>query len=171
MSKNTVFPKGFRPVNSYFDGSDPDAGGMFTYFHYPGQRFTSYFTMMNEWKTRVNKTNDYWMIFETKDVEVIRHRNKPKQRCLEDWWQHDQMIIADIIQEAGCRPPHWNTTRNSSLCSTPDEMQHFAEYGGVTTVEVQKYDPPCRVIKSVDIRYVETDSSTQRQDIENNLIY
>ena len=154
--RNTVFPKGIRPVYSYFDGSNPDDGaGFFIYLHYPGQRFTSYYTIKYDWDSRGNNTNDYYMKFDAKDVEVIRHRNKPTQRCFEDWQNYDQMIMDNVIREAGCRPPHWNTTLNLTLCSKSDEMQHFKDQP--TTAKVQEFDPPCNVIERIQSDYFEDD--------------
>lgn len=164
--KTTMFPKGVRPVKTHFDGSNPDdGGGFFTYLHYPGQRFTSYYTVMSDWKSRVNNTKNYYMRFDAKDIEVIRHRNKAKQRCVEDWRNYDQMIMNDIIQEVGCRPPHWNTTLDLSLCSTPGEMQYFKDQP--TTAKVQSFDPPCNVIESIRYSYFEDDYPTQTEGIEN----
>ena len=150
--KSTIFPKGVRPV---YGSSRDDMDGFITYLHYPGQWFTSYYTNMYDWKARVNNTNNYYMKFDAKDVEVLRYRNRHKERCIEDWRNYDEVIANAIIAEVGCRPPHWNTTSDLAMCTNPEEMKHFKDEP--TTAKVQSFDPPCNVIERIQYNYFEDD--------------
>lgn len=174
--RNSIFPKGVRPVYFGFDGSNPDDGGGFlVYFHYPGQRFTSYYTIKYEWDSKINNSNPYYMKFDVKDVEVIKHRNKPQQPCIDDWRNYDQVIMDDIMLKAGCRPPHWDTTQNLSWCSKPEQMKHFKDQP--TTTKVQSFDHPCNVIESLHYTYYEKEFPKQLKGskdiffIFKNLVY
>ena len=104
------------------------------------------------------------MKFYATDVEVIRHRNKPKQRCIEDWRNYDQLLMNAIIEEAGCRPPHWNTTLDLALCTTPEEMKHFKDKP--STAKVQSFGPPCTVIERIQYRYEEEDYANDNEGNE-----
>ena len=154
--KNTFFGNGVRPVYYGFDGSNPnDGGGFLVYFHYPGQRFTSYYTIKYEWDSRLNKSKSYVMKFGVKNVEVIKHRHRVQEPCVEDWRNYDQFIMEDTMMEAGCRPPHWNTTQNLTLCSKPEEMKYFEDQP--TTTKVQSFGPPCYVVENLHYDYHEMD--------------
>ena len=95
------------------------------------------------------------MKFDAKDVEVLRHRNRHKERCIEDWRNYDKVIANAIISEVGCRPPHWNTTSDLAMCTSPDQMKHFKDEP--TTAKVQSFDPPCNVIERIQYDYFEDD--------------
>ena len=152
--RNSIFPKGVRPVPRKFDGSNPNDGGAFSiYFHYPGQRFTSYHTNMDDWISREKNSDPYIMIFTIEDVEVIRFRNKNKRTCIENWTQFDQIVMKDIMSKANCHPPHWNTTQTVTLCSKKEQMKHFKDQPKIGDIE--KYDHPCHMIKTLRYGYHE----------------
>ena len=78
--KNDIFPHGRRPqLQEQYEKR------FLTYLHYPGQRFTSYYTVKWDWMLRTNNSKNYVMHFEMRNLDVIRHRLKLQQRCLEDW--------------------------------------------------------------------------------------
>ena len=152
--KNSIFPSGQRPVGKKFDGSNPNEGGTFSvYFHYPGQRFTSYHTNRDNWDALKKNSNPYVMLFVIDDVEVIRFRNKRKRSCIENWTGFDEIIMNDIISSSKCHPPHWNANGTVSLCSTKEQMKHFKDQPKIGDVE--KYDHPCNMIKMLKYSYHE----------------
>jgi len=142
--KNTIFPYGKRP---YWKDGD-----FFTsYLHYPGQWFTGYDTEKFDWTSRSNNSNNYAMEFRVKNIDVIRHRWKPQERCFEDWKNYDQYVMDNIMLKAKCHPPHWNPTSNLSLCSNSTQMIKIRRFS------IDEYDPPCKVIQRLDYTYVEGD--------------
>ena len=152
--KNSIFPSGKRPTGKKFDGSNPNEGGTFSvYFHYPGQRFTSYHTNRDNWDALANDSNPYIMLFVIDDVEVIRFRNKRKRTCIENWMGFDKIIMNDIISSAKCHPPHWNANGTVSQCSTKEQMKHFKDQPKIGDVE--KYDHPCNMVKMLKYSYRE----------------
>ena len=154
--RNGIFKNGVRPTFFGFDGSNPDdGGGLFVYFHYPGQRLTSYYTIKYEWDTKKNDSKPYLMKFGIKDIEVIKHRHRKEEPCLEDWKNFDQLVMDDLMLKSGCRPIHWNTNQNLSLCSQQEQMIHFADQP--STTEVLSYGPPCRVFENLHYSYHEKD--------------
>ena len=148
--KNLIFPKESRQNYYGFDGSNPDAGGGFlVYFHYPGQRFTSYHTIKYNWKPKTNESKPYLMKFSLKNLEVMRRR----KTCYEDWKNYDQMIMDRIMLDAGCRPPHWTTNHILNLCSTQEKMKIFKDQP--TTTKVESFYPPCSVVQNIHYSYEE----------------
>ena len=59
----------------------------------------------------------------------------------------------DIMSKAGCRPPHWETAHNLSLCSKSEEMAKFVDQPSTATVEA--FGPPCTAIENLHYRYYE----------------
>ena len=155
--RNTIFPNGKRPstMPKKFDGSDENSRGFAIYLHYPGQRFTSYHTIKENWKERhgKKKNNSYIMVLKMDEVEVIRYRHKKTRPCMKNWKIFDQTLLDDIMKAAACHPPHWNTTNYLPLCSTKKQMKYFKDQPKIA--DVLKYDPPCQVIKMLRYSYYE----------------
>lgn len=147
--RNSIFQKGIR--SRYSDG-----GGLYTYIHYPGQRLASYYTLKYEWQSRLNKSANYKMSFNIKNIDAVSLRNKPQKPCITRWKNYDQIIMDEIIREAGCRPPHWTTSLNLTLCSNATQMKKIPT-SQPTTTRVQDFDPPCKVIERLDYIYYEED--------------
>ena len=150
--KNSFFPQGVRPTTK-------DEHRFSVYFHYPGQRFTSIYTIKYDWEPKSNRSNPYHMQYEMKDVEVNRHRIRPQEPCIEDWKNYDQILMDKIMLKAGCRPSHWETARNFSLCSNSEQMAYFVDQPSTATVEA--FGPPCTVIENLHYRYYEEEYSNQ----------
>ena len=58
--KNDIFPKGKRSYGTR----------IFTYFHYPGQRFTSYYTIKYDFADRQNASSSYVMLFSISNIDA-----------------------------------------------------------------------------------------------------
>ena len=144
--RNNFFPRGIRPTAL-------DKDGFSVYFHYPGQRFTSIFTIKYDWERKSNKSRSYYMRYEIKDIEVNRHRVRPQEPCIEDWKKYDQIVMDDIMIKAGCRSPHWEPAHNLSLCSKSEQMTRFVDQPSTATVEA--FGPPCTAIENLHYRYYE----------------
>ena len=84
---NDIFPNGGRSASNR----------IFTYLHYPGQRFMALSTLKYNWDSRENKTRSYWMRFNIKNVNVISRRNKPYDSCLKDWKNFDRNVLNDAM--------------------------------------------------------------------------
>ena len=94
---NSIFPAGVRS----------ESNSIYTYIHYPGQRFTAYYTIKHDFPTRQNKSNEYDMIFEVRNIDVITRRNKYDVPCVEDWRNYDQNFMKSLMNDIGCNPSHW----------------------------------------------------------------
>ena len=152
--KNSFFPQNVRPTYWPFYGHNPEKGkGFMVYFHYPGQHFTSVHTVKYDWKHISNYSNTYRMDFGMSYIEMMRRRNRPQHTCIEDWRNYDQIMMDDIMLKAGCRPPHWTTSNNFSLCSKREQMTHFENRKW--TEKVEAFGPPCKVIERLQYSYNE----------------
>ena len=148
MFKKSMFPMGIIPH---------DGNGFSTYLHLPGQRFTSYYTIKYDWDLKPNTTLNPRMVYKIQNVEALRRRNTRKNRCIEDWRNYDQVIMDEIMSNAKCRPPHWSTTKNLSLCSTALEMEYFKDEPRNSKLDT--FPPSCRVIQSILYEVAPEDST------------
>ena len=146
--KNDLFPNGGRSASNR----------IFTYFHYPGQRFTAYYTIKYNWNDRKNTSNNYIMHFSVRNIDVVSRRNIRQEPCLEEWKKFDQYVMDQTIKQAKCRPPHWPSTLNTSLCLNTTLMKIFARQPSTAYVEAQT--PPCKIIDRLDYRFEEVDANT-----------
>ena len=78
-------------------------------------------------------------------MEVFRRRNKPKQRCNEDWRHHDQKQLYYIANKVGCIPKHWNTPSHLSNCSSVEDHNKINQL----LFRKDSYIPPCRSIEGL----------------------
>ena len=140
--KKEIFPVGKRA----------DDKKLYTYIHYPGQRFTGYYTWKSHFDPRHNQTKNYKIVFKIHNIDVITRRNKLRQPCLKDTENYDHHFMQIWMQEVGCRPPQWKFENSKlPLCSNANQMKEFRNQPDIMYVE--SFDPPCRTIAQLDYFY------------------
>ena len=140
------------------DGERSTANKIYTYLHYPGQRFTAYYTIKNRFDPRHDKKN-YDMIFRVRNVGVVTRRNKRQDPCVEEWRYYDQHFMEHKMNQVGCHPPHWKTISNLPTCSDATQMKLLSKQP--STFEISSFRPPCKVINRLDYIYQEVDLNYQ----------
>ena len=125
------------------------------YIHLPGQRFASYNTMKYDFDSILSTKSNPRMLFRIKTVEVISRRNTKKNQCHEDWRNYDQYIMNGIMLDTECRPTHWKTSKNISLCYKSHQMKEFKDEPNQGKLD--SFDPPCRAAQSLPYEFVTLD--------------
>ena len=84
-------------------------------------------------------------------------KNEQNQKLHNGIWnlQHRRDNMDGIMKETGCHPSHWIPPANLPLCTNATEMKNFALQP--TTLKVEMYDPPCKIIERLDYSYKEKD--------------
>ena len=67
----------------------------------------------------------------------------------------NHFVIDDIMEETGCHPSHWIQPTSLPLCTNATGMKNFSLQP--TTLKVEMYDPPCKIIERLDYTYKEKD--------------
>lgn len=147
---NGIFPDGERSANN----------DIYTYIHYPGQRFTAYHTIKHDFVSRLNRSNEYGMMFEARNIDVIIRRNKIDEPCVEDWRHYDQNFMENLVNDVGCHPPHWEFNSNLPNCSNAKQMQKFSDQPA--TYEIECATQPCKTIDRLDYQYTEREVDSER---------
>ena len=150
--KNRIFPSGMRTSSNE----------MYTYLHYPGQRFTAYYTIKTDFESRKNKTTNFRMEFRVRNIDVITRRNKIHEPCMNNLQYYDYYFMEYWMHKVGCHPPHWRFRKDKSLpvCSNTSQMKEFAEQPH--TNDLESFDPPCKHIDQLDYIYHEVDLNDNR---------
>ena len=104
--------------------------------------------------------HSFKMKFQVKDIDVITRRNKIRNPCFENWINHDEFILDQIMNRIGCRPPHWTTRLNLSVCSDTTKMKKFVRQPSYAIIE--SFHSPCRIIDQLDYLYQEYDLVSER---------
>ena len=148
--KNEIFPQGSRMPPNYFC----------TYLHFPGQKFTAYYTNKCDFTYKYNNSNNYRMTFDVQNVDVITRRNKLVEPCLEDWKTYDDQFMENKMNEIGCHPPHWKINSDLPLCSEAIQMKSFKTFED--TYDIYSFDSPCKEIYRLDYSYDEKNLTKQK---------
>jgi hypothetical protein len=143
LFNSSIFPGGIRPEDSLFGVK----------IHYPNQ-FLSNNVKKYSWKKREDM-NHYTMLFKLHNIIVINMRNKPKEPCNENWKNDDENKMRNIMNNVGCRPPHWKELNGLPNCSNNEQMAKFYY------LDLQDQFPPCIRIQKVVYGYEELDYIAQ----------
>ena len=82
-----------------------------------------------------------------KAFEVLRKRNKRSQTCIESWVNDDEYIVSRIVENLGCRPPHWNVNTSLPECVKKGTMEEISKY---TPHLYSSYpNPPCQSLSHI----------------------
>ena len=150
--KSDIFP----------EGKISDDQKIYTYLHYPGQRFTAYYTIKNDFDSRQNKSNNYRMVFRVQNIDVIIRRNKMHEPCLDGEQHYDELYLQKWTQKIGCRPYHWKFEDKNDItpiCSNSSQMKKFLMQPD--TIDVESFTPPCKTIDQLEYIYHEEDITDQ----------
>ena len=155
VDKNLLITYAMAIKNNIFPDGERSPYEILTFLHYPGQRFTGYYTIKYDFVSRHNKSNPYAMVYRVRNIGVISRRNKKYDPCIEDWRHYDQQFMEQKMNEIGCHPPHWKANTSLPLCSNATQMKIFVDQP--STDKVETYDPPCHIIERLDSIYYEKD--------------
>ena len=130
----------------YFKPTDRSVWAM---FHSRNQ-----FLLQNNGKAlSVNDKNKKYvnLAFLTTKVEILRRRNKPKRRCMEDWKRWDEVSLSEYIKKIGCIAPYYEGTEKLPLCSTKTEMMKW--YNMAVDIKSKRDNLPCQAMPRIDVEY------------------
>ena len=123
-------------------------------FHYPGQFLNSDAHGITKWswpKLDTKSSKNIVMDFTIRNVGVLKIRNKRNRRCYENLFHHDTIILDQIMDEAGCRPPYRTTRTLLPLCIA---MHNISRIFAPSHHELStKFDPPCKFINKVQFDF------------------
>ena len=99
----------------------------------------------------------YTMEFTIGNVEVLQRRDKWNDRYEPGIANYDHQVVEEIVNELGCYPPYWKSMFPAKhSCTSIREIQEIRRiYDTVHDDPRIHYLPPCRIIESLQSRYVE----------------
>ena len=134
-------------LNSFSFNSEKVIPGTF-HFHltYPNQVMRSLINHGSRIKLPIERqATCYKSEIQIGAMKVFRRRDKPHERCSEDWKHHGQNHMKSIIQKVGCKPINWKIFSNFVNCSTPEQYHKIKN----ELFDDDGFMPPCRSIETV----------------------
>ena len=139
--------------NEFLDGfKRSSAKVLCVFFHYPAQ-----FLLSNEnhkcfIEDRTKRT-DYMLDARIRGLEILKRRNKRKQRCMQDEANYSNSMLEQHVKNNGCKAPYQRTLESFPICSTQQEMKHSVYE--VTVVKGKNYPVPCKTISKISFEVTE----------------
>ena len=156
--RTTIFQNQTRP-SKVTGGNNINGFGVF--FHYPKQASSAKQFFKSDWPIRKkNDSKSYVMKFELKDVEVIRSRDKWKERCLPEVPNIDLLRSKSYFEGLKCKPPYWNSISNHNLtaCSNKEDMKKLHDdFLKHRFSNNKKMHAPCNSLEKLHFDYFEFD--------------
>ena len=140
LFNTSIFPDGIRPEYSEFGVK----------IHYPNQLLTSRFAKYS-WRKQTKNHGHYTMDFKLQNIMVMNQRDKPNKPCNKNWRNDDRVIMRNVMNRIGCRPPHWKIEINLPNCSKKEELKQFYY------LDLSDQNPPCKGIQKVLYSYEDLD--------------
>ena len=82
--------------------------------------------MKHAWPMRTQRSSkDFDMVFSLQNIKTVHNRNKWTQPCIDGLPNHDNDIFDNVVKMAGCAPPYIRGWKNTSPCTTQDEIKKF----------------------------------------------
>ena len=91
-------------------------------------------------------------IFRIKTVEILKRRNKRKERCFEDWRNFDELVLKRHIENVGCRAPYHGPYKQFPVCDTQRKIKESVYEVG--KVRSKYFPPPCNEISKIDYSFI-----------------
>ena len=87
----------------------------------------------------------------TQGIEIIERRPKRNNICKEHWWNDDNEIMGDMVQNVGCKLKHWDTYMQAPNCQSQQDYEslRFPPISVVDAGFLKKHVPPCREIQTL----------------------
>ena len=100
--------------------------------HYPNQNMVTEFNSYGGlalYKSKDDKTLVHRMSYNVAivQVDVVKKRDKLREKCNMDWKNHDQFILKEIIQEVGCQPFYLQKFGSHKICKIKKNIIHLIQ--------------------------------------------
>ena len=95
----------------------------------------------------INGTYGGNIAIDIKKVEVFKRRNKPKDPCVMQWRNWNELAISKHIVDIGCVPPYLEKHQNMTICSTPSELMRW--YNSIDITKNQQDYLPCQQMPGI----------------------
>ena len=97
-------------------------------------------------------------------VEVFKRRNKPKDPCVMQWRNWNELAISKHIVDIGCVPPYLEKHQNMTICSTPSELIRW--YKSIDITKNQHDYLPCQQMPGIAYNLMSLDKLHKEELIQ-----
>ena len=98
------------------------------------------------------------MVYRLSSMEVWKRRNKPSKPCIEELGDDDKLVMQNVVDEIGCKPPYLSSTKSSNTCTSISDLRRgYGMLVRVLQLDPTNYPPPCQIIHNLIIDFEEYD--------------
>ena len=120
------------------------------FLHYPKQFIRSP-SLDLEWRTKIGIITGDTKVFWIDNLDVIRRRNTPNTPCNMEWQNDDEIIRKQIVNDVGCKPPHWKINDDYPICNNKIAMKktNILKWDVPDTAFLKSFKQPCQQVQSI----------------------
>ena len=141
---------GGRRIDS--PGNDPSIENqLWVVLHYPNHLSWQFDLVKRRWPTRKsNAPKNHVMAFDVLSVDVVEKISTRVSPCKEGNRDYDTEERHSLKNRLGCKPPYWNSSSSSPLCTSKDELQMASKNFSATLLGYDKHAiKPCRRFENI----------------------
>ena len=117
-------------------------------FNHPNQFIRNFYgNQPFRWSNKTKRGID---LIEVTSIEMLKRRNKKKDRCLEESMHYDEILERRHTKNVGCRAPYQTSQIEFPLCKTRNKMKQSLFDGQALGEE---YLNPCREMPNIIYNY------------------
>ena len=150
--RTDIFNGGKRIDNP---GEDYHENQFMVILHYPNQLITHMDLAKRRWPTRKsNAPKNHVMAFDVLSVDVVEKISTRVSPCKEGNRDYDTEERQSLMNRLGCKPPYWNSSSSSPLCTSQDKLKIASENIFATLLGYNKHAiRPCRRFENIVYTY------------------
>ena len=95
-----------------------------------------------------NHTNGGYLSIQITKAEVVKRRNKPKDPCVMQWRNWNDLVLFKIVKRIGCLPSYLESNLNFPTCSGMNETKRWYDIWEKTRKERDIL--PCQQMPRID---------------------
>ena len=89
--------------------------------HHPGQFLIGYDKDIYDEHVNFNDLDATYIHFI--EYEILQRRNSRQRKCLDKTNDYDNLVIAELLQRSGCRPPYHNRHNSYPRCNSKEKVK------------------------------------------------
>ena len=127
-----------------------DAKQVIVLFNHPSQLVRPRSGPETIWDEKENAHMKIEM-FQISSVELLKRRNKSRNKCTVDWNGYDDLVLKHHIRKIGCRAPYISKYSEFPICNAKDRIRK-AYFDG-WQLDKLYMDEPCQEMTNIDFKH------------------
>ena len=173
IDKKTAIATFQFSTSVFKNGKHPKQSDLLVAFQYPNRVYRAQGSLfIVNWPLPDGKIKNNRVLFELKDMEVLKRRNKRGDECTEVM-DYDAKLKENVYQEVGCRPFYISSSNVEKVCDTKEQLFNISERLVAIFHRLPGSDkevPPCTEVQRIHVDYsVQPTDITTYEELNPNI--